>query len=123
MGDIQRFVTVDDYEPVARERLSPDVYDYYAGGAGDEWTLQENGRAFDRWVLRPRFLRGTGSVDTSSAILGQPVALPVLVAPVGFQRLAHPDGELATARAAGSAGTIMVVSSTAFDILEQVAAA
>jgi 4-hydroxymandelate oxidase len=123
MGDVQRFITVDDYEPVAREHLSPDVYDYYAGGAGDEWTLEENRRAFGRWVLRPRFLRGAGAADTSATIFGEPVAMPVLVAPWGFQRLAHPEGELATARAAGSAGTIMVVSTTALDILEQVAAA
>ena len=54
MDDAPRFVTVDDYEPVARERLPSDVYDFYAGGAGDEWTLAENRRAFDRWRFRPR---------------------------------------------------------------------
>jgi isopentenyl diphosphate isomerase/L-lactate dehydrogenase-like FMN-dependent dehydrogenase len=123
MGDVPRFVTVDDYEPVARERLAPDVYGYVAGGAGDEWTLRENRRAFDRWVLRPRFLRGAGSVDPSSLVFGQPVAMPVLVAPWGFQRLVHPDGELATARAAARAGTIMTVSTTALDLLEDIAAA
>jgi isopentenyl diphosphate isomerase/L-lactate dehydrogenase-like FMN-dependent dehydrogenase len=109
MGDEQRFVTVDDYEPVARERLSSDVYDYLAGGAGDEWTLAENRRAFERWVLRPRFLRGRGAVDPSTVVLGQEIAMPILLAPWAFQRIAHPDGELATARAAAAAGTIMAV--------------
>ncbi|MDP9298170.1 MAG: alpha-hydroxy-acid oxidizing protein [Actinomycetota bacterium] len=123
MGDEQRFVTVDDYEPVARERLSRDVYDYLAGGAGDEWTLAENRRAFERWVLRPRFLRGGGAVDPSTVVLGQEIAMPILLAPWAFQRIAHPDGELATARAAAAAGTIMAVSTTALDILEDVAAA
>ncbi|MEO8423007.1 MAG: alpha-hydroxy acid oxidase [Actinomycetota bacterium] len=123
MDDVPRFVTVDDYEPVARERLSSDVYDFYAGGAGDEWTLAENRRAFDRWSLRPRVLRGSGSPDPSASIFGTPLSLPVLVAPWAYQSMAHPDGERATARAAAAAGTIMVVSTTAFDILEDVAAA
>jgi isopentenyl diphosphate isomerase/L-lactate dehydrogenase-like FMN-dependent dehydrogenase len=122
MGDAPRFVTVDDYEPVARERLPPDVYDFYAGGAGDEWTLAENRRAFDRWSLRPRMLRGAGRPDPSASILGTAVAFPVLVAPWAYQAMAHPDGERATARAAAAAGTIMVVSTTAFDTLEDVAA-
>ena len=57
MDDARPLVTVEDYEPIARERLPRDVYDFYAGGAGDEWTLAENRRAFDRWMLRPRYLR------------------------------------------------------------------
>jgi 4-hydroxymandelate oxidase len=123
MGELQPFVTVDDYEPVARERLPPDVYDFYAGGAGDEWTLGENRRAFDRWSLRPRILRGAGNPDPSTSILGMSVSFPVLVAPWAYQSMAHSDGERATARAAADAGTIMVVSSTATDVLEEVAAA
>ncbi len=121
MSDVPLFVTVDDYESVARERLSSDVFDFYAGGAGDEWTLAENVRSFDRWRLRPRYLRGAGEPDLSTTILGTPVALPVLVAPWAYQGLAHPDGERATARAAATAGTIMVVSSTTIDFLEDVA--
>lgn len=119
----ERFVTVDDYEPVARARLPRDVYDYYAGGAGDEWTLGENRRAFDRWALRPRFLRGFGAPDASTMVLGTSLAFPVLVAPWAYQSMAHPDGERATARAAAAAGTVMVVSTTAIDILEEVASA
>jgi 4-hydroxymandelate oxidase len=116
-----RFITVDDYELAAREVLPPDVYDYYAGGAGDEWTLRENRRAFDRWILRPRFLRGAGQPDASTTVLGAPVSFPVIVAPWAYQHLAHPDGEVATARAAGEAGTAMVLSSTAYERLDEVA--
>ncbi|MGZ5306354.1 MAG: alpha-hydroxy acid oxidase [Actinomycetota bacterium] len=123
MGDVPRFITLDDYELVAREQLPSDVYDFYAGGAGDEWTLAENRRAFDRWCLRPRVLRAAGNPDPSTSILGTSVSFPVLVAPWAFQSMAHPEGERATARAAAAAGTIMVVSSTATDVLEEVAAA
>src|SRR5919204_4659059 len=107
------FVTVDDYEPVARQRLPSETYDYFAGGAGDEWTLAENRRAFERWTLRPHYLRAAGEPDPSSRVLDAPISFPILVAPWAYQRMAHPDGELATARAASRAGTIMVVSSTA----------
>ncbi len=117
------FVTVDDYEPAAREGLPPEVYDYYAGGAGDEWTLAENRRAFDRWVIRPRMLTGAAPVDPSTVLLGTRIAFPVVIAPWAYQRMAHPDGELATARAAATAQTLMTVSSTTVDYLEDVAAA
>jgi isopentenyl diphosphate isomerase/L-lactate dehydrogenase-like FMN-dependent dehydrogenase len=123
MSDAPLFITVDDYEPAARERLSADLYDFYAGGAGDEWTLAENLRAFDRWRLRPRVLRGAGRPDPSTSVLGTPISSPVIVAPLAYQSMAHPGGAWATARAAATAGTIMVVSSTAIDELEDVASA
>jgi 4-hydroxymandelate oxidase len=118
-----RYLQVDDYEPVAKAKLDADVYDYYAGGAGDERTLEENLRAFDRWVIRPRVLRGSAFPDTSTEILGTPVASPVLVAPWAYQGRAHPDAERATVRGAARAGTIAVVSSTAVDDLEGIASA
>jgi len=105
-------ITVDDYEPLAKRVLPADVFDYYAGGAGDEWTLVENRRAFEDWVIRPRMLTGAWPVDPSTRILGTDIAFPVLVAPWAYQRRAHADGEYATARAAARAGTVMVVSST-----------
>lgn len=116
-------IIVDDFAAAARAAVPPDVWDYYEGGAGDEWTLAENRRVFDRWTLRPRFLRGAGNPDTSTIVLGCPIRFPVLVAPWAYQRLAHPDGELATARAAATAGTVMVVSSATEAYLEQVATA
>jgi 4-hydroxymandelate oxidase len=121
-GPIAR-VTVDDYIEAARAAVAPDVWDYFEGGAADEWTLVENRKAFERWTLRPRFLRGAASPDPSTSVLGTPIAFPVLVAPCAYQRLAHPDGELATARAAAKAGTVMVVSSTTESYLEEVASA
>lgn len=123
MTEEHGFVTVDDFEPVARERLPKDVYDYYAGGAGDEWTLRENRRAFEDWVIRPRVLSGAYPPDASTSLLDTDVAMPILVAPWAYQRLAHSDGELATARAAAKAGTIMCVSSTTVEYLEDVAGA
>lgn len=118
-----KIITVDDYEPLAKRVLPADVFDYYAGGAGDEWTLAENRRAFEDWVIRPRMLTGAWPVDPSTRILGTDIAFPVLVAPWAYQRRAHADGEHATARAAARAGTVMVVSSTAFEYLEEIAAA
>src|SRR5436309_6964868 len=118
---VPRFVTVDDYEAPAREQLPVDVYDFIAGGAGDEWSLRENIRAFERWIVRPRFLRGATELDLSTEVLGAKIAMPILIAPWAYQRMVHEDGELATARAAASAGTIIVVSSTASQILDEVA--
>ena len=106
----ERFVNVDDYAEAARERLEPGAYGYVAGGAGDEHTLRGNAAAFERWELRPRVLVDVGSVTTATTVLGSEVALPVLVAPTAFQRLCDPEGELATARAAASAGTVMTLS-------------
>jgi isopentenyl diphosphate isomerase/L-lactate dehydrogenase-like FMN-dependent dehydrogenase len=119
----RKILTVDDYEPLARERLPTDIYDYYAGGAGDEWTLAENRRAFERWVIRPRMLAGAWPADPSTEVLQTRIGAPVLVAPWAYQKGAHPEGELATARAAARAKTVMVVSSTTVDYLEDVARA
>jgi isopentenyl diphosphate isomerase/L-lactate dehydrogenase-like FMN-dependent dehydrogenase len=116
-------VTIDDYEALARASLPSDVYDYYAGGAGDERTLAENRAAWDRWTLRPRFLTGVDRRDTSIELFGDRLSFPVLVAPWAYQRMAHPEGEVATAHAAGDAGVATIVSTTAFDILEEVARA
>jgi 4-hydroxymandelate oxidase len=115
-------LTVEDFEPIARARLPKEVYDFVAGGAGDEWTLRENTRAFERWILRPRVLRGVAEPDTRTEVLGLPLSMPVMVAPWAYQRLVHPDGELATARAAARAGTLMVVSTPAERHLETIAA-
>lgn len=118
-----RYVTVDDYEPVARERLPSDFYDYVAGGAGDEVTLSENVRAWSEWTIRPRMLRQISDdrIDPSVELLGSKLSMPLLVAPWAYQRGAHPDGEVGTMKAAAAARTIMVVSTTAADRLEEIA--
>ena len=106
-------VNVWDYEAAAAVRLEPAAYGYFAGGAGDEVTLRDNVAAFERRKLRPRVLVDVAEVSTATTVLGTKVTLPVLIAPLAMQRMAHPDGEEATARAAAAAGTIMCLSSAA----------
>ena len=106
-------VNVWDYERIAEERLDANAYAYFVGGSGDEVTLRDNLAAFERRKLRPRVLVDVSSVTTNTTVLGTDVSLPVLIAPLALQRMAHPDGELATARAAAAAGTIMCLSSAA----------
>jgi isopentenyl diphosphate isomerase/L-lactate dehydrogenase-like FMN-dependent dehydrogenase len=106
-------INVADYERLAAERLEPGVHGYFAGGAGDERTLRDNVEAFRRWQLRPRVLVDVSGVSASTSILGMELEMPLLVAPVAFQRLAHPDGEPGMARAASVVGTAMCVSSLA----------
>ena len=106
-------LNVSEYERLAEERLDPAAYGYFAGGAGDEVTLRENVEAFGRLTLRPRVLADVSGVSTATTVLGHDVSMPILVAPVAFQRLAHPDGEIAAARAAARAGTIYCLSTVA----------
>ncbi|MEU7981496.1 MULTISPECIES: alpha-hydroxy acid oxidase [Micromonospora] len=112
-----------DVAAAARRRLDPVHWDFFAGGAGDERTLRANEAAFGRRWLRPRVLRGAGERDLRISLFGSALSMPVLVAPTAFHRLAHPEGEVATARAAAEAGTVMVVSMAATRPVEQIAAA
>ncbi len=116
-------LNVDDYERAAREGLEASIYDYIAGGAWDEITLTENCTAYDRWRLRPRNMVNVEHRDLAVSILGDILSLPVGIAPSAFHKLMHMEGELATARAAGTAGTVMCLSIMATMSLEEVAAA
>jgi isopentenyl diphosphate isomerase/L-lactate dehydrogenase-like FMN-dependent dehydrogenase len=116
-------LNVWEYEQLAEERLDEGAFGYFVGGAGDEWTLRENLAAFRRWVLRPRMLIDVGTVTAGATVLGQAVSLPVLVAPTALHRIVHPEGELATARGAAAAGTVMCVSNIASYSPAEVAAA
>ena len=116
-------VNICEYEPLAKQRVEPGAWEYIAGGSDDEITLTENEAAFRRLRLLPRVLCDVSTVDTSATVLGRSVAFPVLVAPIGFQTLAHPEGELATARATAGAGTIMVLSTMSAFTIEEVTAA
>ena len=116
-------VNLADYEALARQRVEPGAWGYLSGGADDEVTLRDNVAAFQRLKLLPRVLVDVSRVDAATTVLGQRVALPVLLAPTAFQTLVHADGELATARAAAAAGTIAVVSTMSGYRLEDVAAA
>lgn len=114
---------LEDLERSAREVLPGPVYDMIAGGAEDELTLQANARAWDRIWLRPRVLRAIEGVSTDSEVLGTPVSAPILVAPMGFHRLVHPQGEAATAAGAASAGMLNIVATRATAPIEEIAAA
>ncbi len=119
----ESWITVDDAERLAAERLEPGVLGYFAGGAGDEETLRDNRDAWRRWRLVPRVLADVAEVTTAAEVLGGSVSAPVLVAPTAFQRLLHPEGELATARAAAAAGTVFCHSTLATIAPTEVAAA
>ncbi|CAL9225922.1 unnamed protein product [Arabidopsis halleri] len=112
---------VMEYEKIAKEKLPKMVYDYYASGAEDQWTLQENRNAFSRILFRPRILIDVSKIDVSTRVLGFNISMPIMIAPTAMQKMAHPDGELATARATSAAGTIMTLSSWATCSVEEVA--
>jgi 4-hydroxymandelate oxidase len=107
----------------ARARLDPVHWDFYEGGAGEETAVAENLRAFRRLALLPRVLRGAGPADTSVALPGVRASTPVVVAPTAFHRLAHPDGERATARAAAAAGAVLITSMASTTAVAEVTAA
>jgi 4-hydroxymandelate oxidase len=116
------FLNLADVEAAAKGRLTALAYEYYVGGANDEVTLRENRSAFERLALRYRVLVDVSRRSTKTTVLGAPVDLPVLIAPTAFQRLACDEGEIATARAAASAGTVMILSTASTCTIEDVAA-
>jgi 4-hydroxymandelate oxidase len=116
-------LSLHDYEAAAQAALGPAAYDYYAGGAMDEITLRENRAGFDRLRLRPRVLVDVARRQLSTTVLGHAIPFPVLIAPTALHGLAHPDGEVATARAAGSEGVTLVLSTVSNQPLEAVRAA
>ncbi|HEX5714395.1 MAG TPA: alpha-hydroxy acid oxidase [Solirubrobacterales bacterium] len=118
-----RLINVADFERVAAEKLDPGALGYFAGGAGDELTLRENVEAWGRWRLRPRVLAGVERVGTEVELLGSPLSMPILVAPVAYQRLVDAEGEVGMARAAAEAGTAMCLSTLATTRPSELAAA
>jgi 4-hydroxymandelate oxidase len=116
-------INLDSLEAAARERLEKSLYDYIAGGAGDEWTLAENRSAWARYPLLPRMLRGVGVRSLTTTVIGTPVSMPILVPPMGFHGLCHPDAEEATARATAAEETIFCASTVSNRSLEAIAKA
>jgi isopentenyl diphosphate isomerase/L-lactate dehydrogenase-like FMN-dependent dehydrogenase len=106
-------LNVWDYERMFEETLDAGAFGYFSGGADDEVTLRDNVAAFSRWRLRPRMLVDVSAAHTQTTVLGTPVSMPLLVAPTAFQKMAHPDGEPATARAVAAAETVMTLSTIA----------
>jgi isopentenyl diphosphate isomerase/L-lactate dehydrogenase-like FMN-dependent dehydrogenase len=111
------------FEALAKEKLESGPYGYVAGGAGSGATMRANREAFDRWRIVPRMLTDATQRDLATTVLGTELPSPVLLAPVGVQSIVHPDGELATARAAAALGVPMVLSTASSNTIEDVAAA
>lgn len=116
-------VRLDDYEPAARALLPPMIYDYFAGGAEDEAAVAGNRSAYARYRFRFKVLSSVATPDLACEILGQRLTMPVQLAPTATQKMAHPEGELAAARAAASAGIAFSLSTLSTVSLEEVAAA
>jgi 4-hydroxymandelate oxidase len=114
-------IRVDDYEDLARAKLPADVWDYISGGSGAERTLRANLRAYDDLTLLPRVLVDVSRCDTATTLLGARLPAPIGVAPMAFHRLAHDEGEVATAR--GADGALCVVAMFATRALEEIAEA
>src|ERR1700692_3537952 len=116
-------VNIHDMRPLARRRLPRAVFDYLDGGAEAEVTLRENCRVFDDVTFRPRHAVAVPDCDLRTRLLGFDISFPALLAPVGYSRLMHPDGEAGAARAAGLAGTAYILSTISGHRLEDVRAA
>src|SRR5919201_6051789 len=115
-----RVVGIGDLRPIARRRLPQAVFDYLDGGAEGEVTLRENRRAFEEVTFRPRHAVAFAECDLRTRVLGCDLALPVMLAPVGYSSVMHSRGELAAARAAGDAGTGYILSTISGVALEDV---
>lgn len=115
-------INLHDYEALAQARLDPAAWAYYSSGVDDEVTLRANRAGFEKLQLLPRMLSGVSSADLRTTVLGTPVSMPILVAPTALQGLACPDADCATARAAGSVGTLMTAATESTRTLEEIAA-
>jgi len=118
-----RVVNIEDLRRLAQRRLPAAVFDYLDGGAEGESTLKENCRAFDALTFRPRNAIAVPNCDLRTKVLGSELSFPALLAPVGYSRMMHPDGEVAAARGAGAAGTAYILSTISGHKLEDVKAA
>jgi isopentenyl diphosphate isomerase/L-lactate dehydrogenase-like FMN-dependent dehydrogenase len=114
------FYSVFQFEHEARKILPLNIYNFFAGGAGEELSLKENMASFDRLKLVPRVLKEINSCNLSTQLLGQNISFPVLIAPMAFQNLAHAEGELAVAKAVSLHGTIMTVSTLSTSSLKDI---
>ena len=121
MSTDAHLINLFDFEDCAKERLPKEEYDYIAGGATDEISVDRNRRAYASWAFRLRVLRDVSKLDLSTMVLGTKVNLPVLIAPCGGHKRAHPEGELATYRAATTCGTVLAASANSNTSFEDLA--
>jgi isopentenyl diphosphate isomerase/L-lactate dehydrogenase-like FMN-dependent dehydrogenase len=117
-----KVVSIDDFRPIAQQRIPKSVFDYLDGGAEGEVTLRENCRVFNDVTFRPRHAVALEKCNLCKRVLGLDLQLPFMLAPVGYSRLMHPGGEVAAARAAGKAGTAYILSTISGHKLEDVRA-
>ena len=115
-----QLVNISDYENLAKEKLTQMAYDYYSSGANDEITLRENTDAYKRIFLKYRVLVDVSKLDMSTEVLGQKISMPLMIAPTAFHKLANTEGEVAVSKAAGAAGTIMILSTLSNSDVEDV---
>ncbi len=123
MSSDSRPINLFDFEAIAKERLPKEEYDYIAGGATDEISVDRNRRAYASWALRPRVLRDVSTVDLTTNVFGVKINFPVLIAPCGAHKRAHPEGEIATYRAATACNTVLTVSANSNTSFEDLAKA
>lgn len=119
--DLSGLLNLFDVEKMAERTMSPMAYEYVASGAADEWTLRWNRQALDAIRLNPSVLTDVSKLDTRVTLFGHELPHPVLIAPTAYHKLLHPEGELATARGAGAASAIYVVSSFTTTPLREIA--
>jgi isopentenyl diphosphate isomerase/L-lactate dehydrogenase-like FMN-dependent dehydrogenase len=119
--DLERILNLSEFEGPARENMAPYAFAYFAGGASDEVTLRGNIEAFGRFALRPRVFVDVSSIDPATTMLGVRVSIPVAFAPTALHKLAHPDGEIASALACNGAGALMCLSTLSSVSIEDVA--
>ncbi|XP_076881189.1 peroxisomal (S)-2-hydroxyacid oxidase GLO4-like [Bidens hawaiensis] len=119
MGDEP--VNVKEYQELAKQALPKMYYEFFAGGAEDEHTLRQNVEAFKRITLRPRILVDVSKIDMSTTILGYKTSAPIMIAPTSMHKLAHPGGEILTAKAAAACNVIMGLSFSSTCTIEEVA--
>lgn len=119
--DLSSIINLFDFEKMAPEKMTKMAYEYVASGAADEFTVRWNRQALDTIKLNPTVLTDVTKLDTSISLFGHKLSYPILVAPTAFHRIMHPEGELATAKGAGAASTVYVVSSFTTTPIEQIA--
>jgi isopentenyl diphosphate isomerase/L-lactate dehydrogenase-like FMN-dependent dehydrogenase len=123
VASLEELVNVFEFEPICKMRIPRQNYDFIAGGVDQEWSLRHNREAFDKITFRPRMLVDASNLDLSLTLFGDKIGFPILIAPTAGHGLATPEGELATARAAASVETIMILSTNSSQPLEKVAEA
>ena len=122
IGDLSRFLAVREFEPEARQRLPRPVYEYVAGGAGDEYSLRANEESYRRIFLRPRVLRPVVPVELGQKLFEHPLPVPLVLAPAAYQRLMHSEGELGSVQGATRCGVPFVLSSNGTVSMEEITA-